>query len=72
MCMCLHACINVCVCVCVCLPVTSRRDEVEAAVNPGIWDHLLPINAHLFVQVLVELLVDILQNRQPARKIGCR
>ena len=48
--------------------MSSGRDEVEAAVNPGVWDHLLPRDTQLLVQVLVKLLIDMLQNGCPARR----
>lgn len=47
-------------------PVSRGRDEVETAMHTGVRDHLLPINAHLLIQVPVELLVDMLQNGYPA------
>jgi len=47
-------------------PVSSWRDEVKAAMNSGVRDNLLPINAHLLVQVFFKLVVDILQDWQPA------
>ena len=48
--------------------MSSGRDEVEAAVNPGVWDHLLPCDTQLLVQVLIKLLIDVLQNGCPARR----
>ena len=48
--------------------MSSGRDEVEAAVNPGVWDHLLPRDTQLLIQVLVKLLIDVLQNGCPARR----
>ncbi len=48
------------------LLVSSGRDEVETAVHSSVRDHLLPINAHLFIQILVKLLIDVLQDGHPA------
>lgn len=44
------------------------RDEVEAAVDSGVWDHLLPGDAHLLVQVPVKLVIHVFQDRRPAAK----
>ncbi len=50
-------------------PVSSRGDEVEAAVDPGVWDHLLTAHAHLLVQVPVKLVIHVFQDRRPAVQI---
>ena len=52
------------------LPVPGGGDEVEAGMDACVRNHLLPINAHLLVEVLVKLLVDILQDRGPAEEEG--
>ena len=49
-------------------PVSSGWDEIEAAVDPGVWNHLLPANTDLLVQVLVKLVVHVLQDRSPAER----
>lgn len=49
--------------------MSSGRDEVEATVHSAVRNHLLPINAHLLVQVLVKLLLHKLQDGGPA-KVG--
>lgn len=49
-------------------PVPGGRDEVEAAVDSGVWDHLLPGDAHLLVQVPVKLVIHVFQDRRPAAK----
>ena len=46
-------------------PMASWRDEVEAAVDSCIRDYLLPINAHLLVEIAVKLLVNVLSNWLP-------
>lgn len=54
-----------CVRVCRSLPVTKWRDEVKAAVNPVVLD-VLPIEAALVSEVLLELLVDVVCDGLPA------
>ena len=51
--------------VCTCLPVTSRWNEIQAAVDSSVRDHLFPINAHLFIEVFVKLFIHILQDGHP-------
>ena len=46
--------------------MASWWDEVETAMDSGVRYHLLPINAHLLVEVAIKLLVDKLSNGLPA------
>ena len=41
-------------------------DEVEAAMDPGVWDPLLPGDVHLLLQELLVLLVNVLSYWLPA------
>lgn len=49
-------------------PVASGRDEVYAAVHPGVGDSLLPVNVDLFLQVGFVLVVDELHDGLPAEE----
>ena len=44
------------------------RYEVYAAVNPGVWDPLLPVDVDFLLQVGFILVVDELHNGLPADK----
>ena len=46
-------------------PVASGGDEVYAAVDPGVWDPLLPVDVDLLLQVGLVLVVDELHNGLP-------
>jgi len=46
--------------------VSSRGDEIYAAVHPGVGDALLPGDVDLLLQELLVLLVDVLANGLPA------
>lgn len=50
------------------LPVACGRYEVYAAVHPGVWDPLLPVDVDFLLQVGFILVVDELHNGQPADK----
>lgn len=50
--------------------VSSRRDEIETAVHPGVRDALLSGDVDLLLQELLILLIDILRNGLPAVGIG--
>lgn len=49
------------------LPVSERRDEVEAAVHPVVLD-VLPVESALVSEVLFELQVDVVRHCPPAAK----
>ena len=49
-------------------PVPSGGNEVETTMDSSVRDNLFPINAHFLIQILVKLLVDVLNNRHPARE----
>ena len=55
-----------CVCVCVLLPVSKRRDEVEAAVDSVVLD-VLSVQPALVPEVLLKLLIYVVCDRLPAR-----
>lgn len=44
------------------------RNEVNAAVHPGVWDPLLPVNVDFLLQVHFILLVDELHDGLPAEE----
>ena len=46
-------------------PVSKRRNEVEAAVHSVVLD-VLPVEAALVPEVLLELLVDVVCDGPPA------
>ena len=46
--------------------VSSRGDEVEAAVDTSVRDAFLPGDVHLLLQELLILLVDVFLNGLPA------
>lgn len=46
--------------------MAGGRQEVNAAVDPGVWDSPLPVDAKLFPQELLILLIDVLHYRLPA------
>lgn len=48
------------------LPVACGRDEVYAAVHPGVWDPLLPVDVDLLLQVGFILVVNELHDGLPA------
>lgn len=50
------------------LPVACGRNEVYAAVHPGVWDPLLPVDVDFLLQVGFILVIDELHNRLPADK----
>lgn len=41
-------------------------DEIYTAVNPRVWDPLLPVNVELLLQVLLVLVIDELHDGLPA------
>ena len=45
--------------------VSSRCYEVDAAVDPAVRDVLLALNADLFVQVQLKLVIDVVQHGLP-------
>lgn len=47
-------------------PVSSRRDEVYAAVDSGVGDSLLPVDVDLLLQVRLILVIDELHDGLPA------
>lgn len=49
------------------LPVSSRGDEVYAAVDSGVWNPFLSVNVDLLLQVRLILVINELHDRQPAR-----
>lgn len=61
-----HLVTRVCVSRDVILPVASGRYEVYAAVHPGVWDPLLPVDVDFLLQVGFILVIDELHNGQPA------
>lgn len=44
----------------------SWRDEIEAAVNPGVRDALLSGDVDLLLQELLILLIDVFEDGLPA------
>lgn len=46
--------------------MASGGDEVYAAVHPGVWDPLLPVDVDLLLQVGFILVVDKLHDGLPA------
>lgn len=46
--------------------MSSRRDEVYAAVDSGVWDSLLPVDVDLLLQVRLILVIDELHDGLPA------
>lgn len=50
------------------LPVTSGRNEVYAAVDPGVWNLFLPVDVDFFLQVGLILVIDELHDRLPTEK----
>ena len=54
------------------VPVSSWRDEIKAAVDSGVRYHLLPVNAHLLIEVFVKLLVEVFNYRHPATSTQTR
>lgn len=50
------------------LPVACGRNEVYAAVHPGVWDPLLPVDIDFLLQVGFILVIDELHNRLPAER----
>lgn len=46
--------------------MSSWGDEIEAAVNPGVRDPLLPGDVDLLLQELLILLIDVLEDGLPA------
>lgn len=53
------------------LPVSERRDEVEAAVDSVVLD-VLPVEAALVPEVLLKLLLDVVCDRPPAANHSTR
>lgn len=47
-------------------PVACGGDEVNAAVHPGVWDPLLPVDVDFLLQVGFVLLTDELRDGLPA------
>lgn len=50
------------------LPVACRGNEVYAAVHPGVWDPLFPVDVDFLLQVGFILVIDELHNGLPADK----
>lgn len=50
------------------LPVACGRYEVYAAVHPGVWDPLLPVDVDFLLQVGFILVIDELHYGLPADK----
>lgn len=48
-------------------PVSSRGDEVYAAVDSGVWNPFLSVNVDLLLQVRLILVINELHDGQPAR-----
>lgn len=48
-----------------CVPVAGWSDEVKAALHPAVG-HLPPVDAGLSVQIVLELAVDVIDDRLPA------
>lgn len=48
--------------------MASRRNEVYAAVHPGIGDPFLPVDVYFLLQVDLILVVDELHDGLPAEK----
>ena len=46
--------------------MSSGRNKVEAGMNSCVRNHLLPVNSHLLIKVLVKLLIDVLNDGNPA------
>lgn len=46
--------------------MASGGDEIEAAVNPGVRDALLPGDVDLLLQELLILLIDVFEDGLPA------
>jgi len=40
--------------------------EVQTAMNTSVWDNLLTIDSHLFIEILVKLLIDVFDDGHPA------
>lgn len=49
-------------------PVTGGRNEVYAAVDPGVWNPFLPVDVDFFLQVGLILVIDELHNGLPTDK----
>ena len=47
------------------LLVPRGWDEVKTAVDTRVRDHLLPVDGHLLIEVLVKLLIDVLDDWHP-------
>lgn len=46
--------------------MAGGRYEVYAAVHPGVWDPLLPVDVDFLLQIRFVLVVDELHNGLPA------
>lgn len=46
--------------------MACRGDEVNAAVHPGVWDPLLPVDVDFLLQVGFVLVIDELHDGLPA------
>lgn len=53
-------------------PVACGGDKVYAAVHPGVWDPLLPVDVDFLLQVGFILVVNELHNGLPAESEGTR
>lgn len=50
--------------------MSSRGDEVYAAVDSGVWNPFLPVDVDLLLQVRLILVINELHDGQPARQIN--
>ena len=48
------------------LPVACGRYEVYAAVHPGVWDPLLPVDVDLLLEIRLVLVINELHDGLPA------
>lgn len=48
--------------------MSSRRDEVNATVDSGVWDPFLPVDVDLLLQVRLILVINELHDGLPAKQ----
>lgn len=48
--------------------MSSRRDEVNATVDSGVWNPFLPVDVDLLLQVRLVLVVNKLHDGLPAKR----